>query len=29
MKNYFIEQEQRGGWDAMVKGIAYLKTLNA
>jgi len=28
MKNYFIEQEQGGGWDAMVKGIAYLKTLS-
>ena len=28
MKNYFIEQEQpNGGWDAMVKGAAYLKTL--
>jgi len=29
LKNYFIEQEARGGWDAMVKGIAYLKTLSA
>ena len=29
MKNYFIEQETAGGWDAMVKGIAYLKTLPA
>jgi sugar phosphate isomerase/epimerase len=28
VKNYFIEQEQQGGWDAMVKGAAYLKTLN-
>jgi sugar phosphate isomerase/epimerase len=28
LKNYFIEQEARGGWDAMVKGAAYLKTLN-
>jgi len=28
LKNYFIEQEQGGGWDAMVKGIAYLKTLS-
>ena len=29
MKNYFLEQEQpNGGWEAMVKGIAYLKTLN-
>ena len=28
LKNYFIEQEQQGGWDAMVKGAAYLKTLN-
>ena len=28
MKNYFIEQEQSGGRAAMVKGIAYLKTLN-
>jgi sugar phosphate isomerase/epimerase len=28
MKNYFIEQEQRGGWEAMVKGAAYLKTLS-
>jgi sugar phosphate isomerase/epimerase len=28
LKNYFIEQEQpNGGWDAMVKGAAYLKTL--
>jgi sugar phosphate isomerase/epimerase len=28
IKNYFIEQEQpQGGWDAMVKGAAYLKTL--
>jgi sugar phosphate isomerase/epimerase len=28
MKNYFIEQEQpNGGWEAMVKGAAYLKTL--
>jgi sugar phosphate isomerase/epimerase len=29
LKNYFIEQEQaNGGWEAMVKGAAYLKTLN-
>ena len=29
MKNYFIEQEQpNGGWEAMVKGAAYLKSLN-
>ena len=28
LKNYFIEQEQQNGWDAMVKGAAYLKTLN-
>jgi sugar phosphate isomerase/epimerase len=28
LKNYFIEQEQNGGWEAMVKGVAYLKTLN-
>ncbi len=29
LKNYFIEQEQaNGGWDAMVKGAAYLKTLS-
>lgn len=29
MKNYFIEQEQaNGGWEAMVKGAAFLKTLN-
>jgi sugar phosphate isomerase/epimerase len=28
LKNYFIEQEQpNGGWEAMVKGVAYLKTL--
>ena len=27
LKNYFIEQEQQGGWDLMVKGAAYLKTL--
>jgi len=27
MKNYFIEQEQQGGWDLMLKGVAYLKTL--
>jgi hypothetical protein len=27
VKNYFIEQEQQGGWDAMVKGAAYLQTL--
>lgn len=28
MKNYFIEQEQpNGGWEAMVKGAAYLKTI--
>ena len=27
VKNYFIEQEQVNGWDAMVKGAAYLKTL--
>lgn len=28
MKNYFIEQEQpNGGWEAMVKGAAYLKTM--
>jgi sugar phosphate isomerase/epimerase len=29
MKNYFIEQEAGAGWDAMVKGAAYLKTLPA
>jgi sugar phosphate isomerase/epimerase len=29
MKNYYIEQEQaNGGWEAMIKGAAYLKTLN-
>jgi len=28
MKNYFVELEQRGGWEAMVKTIAYLKTLS-
>jgi hypothetical protein len=28
LKNYFIEQEQQGGWDTMVKGAAYLKALN-
>ncbi|MEO8480810.1 MAG: hypothetical protein ABI634_01285 [Acidobacteriota bacterium] len=29
MKNYFIEQEQpNGGWEAMVKGAAYLKGLS-
>lgn len=29
LQNYFIEQEQPvGGWDAMVKGAAYLKSLN-
>jgi sugar phosphate isomerase/epimerase len=28
LKNYFIEQEQQNGWDAMVKGAAYLKTLS-
>ena len=27
IENYFIEQEQENGWDAMVKGAAYLKTL--
>jgi sugar phosphate isomerase/epimerase len=28
LKNYFIEQEQpNGGWEAMVRGVAYLKTL--
>ena len=28
LKNYFVEQEQpNGGWEAMVKGVAYLKTL--
>ena len=27
LKNYFIEQEQANGWDCMVKGAAYLKTL--
>jgi hypothetical protein len=27
LKNYFIEQEQSNGWDCMVKGAAYLKTL--
>jgi sugar phosphate isomerase/epimerase len=27
VKNYFIEQEQAGGWDLMVKSAAYLKTL--
>jgi sugar phosphate isomerase/epimerase len=28
LKNYFIEQEQpNGGWEAMVKGAVYLKTL--
>jgi sugar phosphate isomerase/epimerase len=28
LKNYFIEQEQTNGWDCMVKGAAYLKTLS-
>jgi len=28
MKNYFIEQEAQAGWEAMTKGIAYLKTLS-
>ncbi len=29
MENYFIEQEQpNGGWEAMVKDIAFLKTLS-
>ena len=28
LKNFFIEQEQQDGWDAMVKGAAYLKTLS-
>ena len=29
LKNFFIEQEQaNGGWEAMVKGAAYLKTVN-
>ena len=28
LKNFFIEQEQANGWDAMVKGAAYLKTLS-
>ena len=28
MKNYFIEQEQNGGWEAMVKSVVYLKSLN-
>jgi sugar phosphate isomerase/epimerase len=28
LKNFYIEQEQaNGGWEAMVKGAAYLKTL--
>lgn len=27
VKNYFIEQEQANGWEVMVKGAAYLKTL--
>jgi hypothetical protein len=27
MKNYFIEQEQQGGWDLMVKSAAYLRSL--
>jgi sugar phosphate isomerase/epimerase len=28
LKNFFIEQEQaNGGWEAMVKGAAYLKTV--
>jgi sugar phosphate isomerase/epimerase len=27
VKNYFIEQEQSNGWECMVKGAAYLKTL--
>jgi hypothetical protein len=27
LQNYFIEQEQANGWDVMVKGAAYLKTL--
>lgn len=29
LKNYYIEQEQANGWEAMVKGAAYLKTLSA
>jgi sugar phosphate isomerase/epimerase len=30
LKNYYLEQEQpNGGWEAMVKGVAYLKTLSA
>jgi hypothetical protein len=28
LKNFFIEQEQQNGWDVMVKGAAYLKTLS-
>jgi sugar phosphate isomerase/epimerase len=28
LKNYFIEQEQSNGWECMVKGAAYLKTLS-
>ena len=28
LQNYFIEQEQANGWDVMVKGAAYLKTLS-
>jgi sugar phosphate isomerase/epimerase len=28
LKNFFIEQEQSNGWDCMVKGAAYLKTLS-
>jgi sugar phosphate isomerase/epimerase len=28
LKNYFIEQEQANGWEVMVKGVAYLKTLS-
>lgn len=28
LKNFFIEQEQQNGWEAMVKGAAYLKTLS-
>ena len=28
LKNFFIEEEPHNGWDAMVKGAAYLKTLS-
>jgi sugar phosphate isomerase/epimerase len=28
LQNYFIEQEQQGGWDLMVKGAAYLKAVS-